>query len=156
MSLEYEQGLSLEELKRRNRPAPPPAPTAPETHPTAEEWERLNVSLTAIGELLAEQIITLERQPVPPSLSPVLSALRDLIRATEETNTELREIKALLRPAGRKRERWFSLPRISLPRIPLPDLDGPTLFCLLISLAALVMLWLALGGGWKLLMGLLP
>ena len=57
MSSESDRQLSMEELRRRNMQKPP----TETLHPTAEEWQRLTAALTAMGELLAEQVLLLEK-----------------------------------------------------------------------------------------------
>ena len=144
MSLEYEQGLSLEELKRRNQPAPP-TPAAPETHPTAEEWEEMLELLRANCQLMMELGSGLHRLSDRLGLYGVETQLKKLTQEVTSVNRALEQ-------AGRQNERR----RFSLADIPLPNLDGPEWYCLLMPLAALAMTWLVLGGGWKLLVGLLP
>ena len=91
--------LSMEELRRRNMQKP----SAETQHPTAEEWMELTAALTAMRDLLLEE------------MSARLSSW-----VTKEQSAELireaKEIRRLLEQAGKKRERCFSLPVIRLPR----------------------------------------
>ena len=56
MSSGSERDLSLEELKQRNHP------TAPETHPTEEEWENLQAVISAIYRLTEARFNRLEER----------------------------------------------------------------------------------------------
>ena len=113
MSSESDRQLSMEELRRRNMQKPP----AETLHPTAGEWQSLTAALTAMGELLAEQVLLLEKIAARPKPWATQEQMTELIR-------EAREIHRLLEQAGKRRERRFSLPTIPLPR-PLEQSDNP-------------------------------
>ena len=136
MSSEFDKRLSLEELKQLNQPqAQPPVPAPPETHPTAEEWEELKACISAQYKVTMAIYDWTKRQCVRAELD-------SMEKQMEELTQEVKLVSETLEQAGKKRERRFSIPRITLPRIPLPHLDGPTLFYLVLLLAGLVVLWL--------------
>lgn len=151
MSLESEKQLSLEELKQHNRPVSSPLTPAlpeaeqaspPEPHPTAEEWDELLNMLSALYRLTAEQYDLLGRLLSRPIIYATKEQMAALIK-------EAAEIRRLLEQAGKQKEKSFSLPSIRLPRPHLPHLDGPTWVVLLMSLAALLLLWWAWAGDWN-------
>lgn len=133
MSSGSDRQLSMEELRRRNMQRPPEE----YRHPTAEEWRELTASLTAMGELLAEQMLLLEEISAKIRPQAVQEQAAGLIRETGE-------IRRLLEQAGKKRERRFSLPKIRLPRPSLEWLLVPTV---LLGLLALWYSWAALWNG---------
>lgn len=134
MSSESDRQLSMEELRRRNmgRPLLVEAP-----HPMAEEWSELTSALTALGNLLAEQMLLLEEISAKPSPWTTQEQTAELVRET-------REIHCLLEQAGKKRERRFSLPTVRLPR---PSLEWFLLLMVLLGLLALWYSWAALWSG---------
>ena len=132
MSSESERQLSMEELRRRNMQRPPET-----VHPTTEEWQELTAALTAMGKILAEQILLLEEISAKPSPWTTKEPTAELIRETKE-------IHRLLEQAGKKRERRFSLPDIHLPR---PSLEWLLLPAILLGLLALWYGWDALWNG---------
>ena len=133
MSSESDRQLSMEELRRRNMQKP----TAETLHPTAEEWQELTAALTAMGELLAEQMLLLEEIAARPKPWATQEQMVELIR-------EAREIHRLLEQAGKKRERRFSLPTIRLPR---PSSEWLLIPAVLVGLLALWYGWAALWNG---------
>lgn len=133
MSSESDRQLSMEELRRRNMQKPP----AETLHPTAGEWQSLTAALTAMGELLAEQVLLLEKIAARPKPWATQEQMTELIR-------EAREIHRLLEQAGKKRERRFSLPKIRLPR---PSLEWLLVPAVLLGLLALWYSWAALWNG---------
>ena len=133
MSSESDRQLSMEELRRRNMQKPP----AETLHPTAEEWQSLTAALTAMGELLAEQMLLLEEIAARPKPWATQEQMTELIR-------EAREIHRLLEQAGKKRERRFSLPTIRLPR---PSSEWLLIPAVLVGLLALWYGWAALWNG---------
>ena len=122
MSSESDRQLSMEELRRRNMQRPPET-----VHPTTEEWQELTAALTAMGKILAEQMLLLEEISAKPSPWTTKEQTAELIRETKE-------IHRLLEQAGKKRERRFSLPDIHLPR---PSLEWLLLPAMLLGLLAL-------------------
>lgn len=133
MSSESDRQLSMEELRRRNMQKS----SAETLHPTAEEWQRLTAALTAMGELLTEQMLLLEEMSAKPSPWTTQEQTAELIQ-------EAREIRRLLEQAGRKKERRFSLPAI---RLPWPSLEWLLLPAILLGLLALWYGWAALWNG---------
>ena len=123
----------MEELRRRNMQKPP----AETPHPTAAEWQELTVALTAMGELLAEQMLLLEEIAARPKSWTTQEQTAELIR-------EVREIYRLLEQAGKKRERRFSLPTLRLPR---PSPGWLLIPAMLLGLLALWYGWAALWNG---------
>ena len=133
MSSESDRQLSMEELRQRNMQKPP----AETLHPTAGEWQSLTAALTAMGELLAEQMLLLEEIAARPNPWATQEQMTELIR-------EAREIHRLLEQAGKKRERRFSLPTIRLPR---PSPEWLLIPALLLGLLALWYGWATLWNG---------
>lgn len=103
----------------------------------AEEWAELTAAMTALGELLAEQMLLLEKISTRPSPWTTQEQTADLIR-------EAKEIRRLLEQAGKKRERRFSLPTIHLPS---PSLEWLLVPLLLLGLLALWYGWATLWNG---------
>lgn len=133
MSSESDRQLSMEELRRRNMQKS----SAETQHPTAQEWAELTAALTAMGELLTEQMLLLEEMSAKPSPWTTQEQTAELIQ-------EAREIRRLLEQAGRKKERRFSLPAI---RLPWPSLEWLLLPAMLLGLLALWYGWAALWNG---------
>ena len=133
MSSESDRQLSMEELRRRNMQKS----SAETQHPTAQEWAELTAALTAMGELLTEQMLLLEEMSAKPSPWTTQEQTAELIQ-------EAREIRRLLEQAGRKKERRFSLPAI---RLPWPSLEWLLLPAILLGLLALWYGWAALWNG---------
>ena len=123
----------MEELRRRNMQKS----SAETQHPTAQEWAELTAALTAMGELLTEQMLLLEEMSAKPSPWTTQEQTAELIQ-------EAREIRRLLEQAGRKKERRFSLPAI---RLPWPSLEWLLLPAMLLGLLALWYGWAALWNG---------
>ncbi len=142
MNSESEKQLSLEELRQRNLPQqlPPPA----ERHPTAQEWLELSTSVTAMGKILAEQLILLEERSEHQGQSLTRAQAIKAQAQLEEVTAELKAIRHIVEQAGKKKERR-SFPRLYLPELPKPSLMWlipPAI--LLVSLAAcysLATLW---------------
>ena len=97
----------------------------------------LTAALTAMGELLTEQMLLLEEMSAKPSPWTTQEQTAELIQ-------EAREIRRLLEQAGRKKERRFSLPAI---RLPWPSLEWLLLPAMLLGLLALWYGWAALWNG---------
>ena len=97
----------------------------------------MTAALTAMGELLAEQMLLLEEIAARPNPWATQEQMTELIR-------EAREIHRLLEQAGKKRERRFSLPTVRLPR---PSLEWLLIPALLLGLLALWYGWAALWNG---------
>ena len=123
MSSESERALSLEELRQRNMPQQ----LSPDQHPTEQNWLELSAALEALGQLLAEQNLTLEELAGRSYRGPTPGQITDLLQ-------EAKAIHRLLEQAGKKRERRFSLPCIHLPR---PSWTWLAIPAVLVGLAAL-------------------
>lgn len=108
-----------------------------DTASPAQEWAELTAALTAMGELLTEQMLLLEEMSAKPSPWTTQEQTAELIQ-------EAREIRRLLEQAGRKKERRFSLPAI---RLPWPSLEWLLLPAMLLGLLALWYGWAALWNG---------
>lgn len=134
MNSESDRQLSMEELRRRNMQKPLPEEVR---HPTIQEWSELTAALTAMGELLTEQVLLLEELSTKPSPWTTREQTAELIR-------EVKEVRRLLEQAGRKKARRFSLPAIRLPRLSLEWLLVPVV---LLGLLALWYGWAALWNG---------
>ena len=139
MSSESEKKLSLEELRQMNMPQP----LSPERHPTAADWLELSAALEAMGQLLAEQKLTLEELASRSYPGPTQGQIQNLLR-------EAKEIRRLLEQAGKKREPRFSLPRLQLPQPTWTWLAVPAI------LLGLWVLWYSWGVLWSGLAGLFP
>ena len=123
MSSESERALSLEELRQRNMPQQ----LSPDQRPTEQNWLELSAALEALGQLLAEQNLTLEELAGRSYRGPTPEQITDLLQ-------EAKAIHRLLEQAGKKRERRFSLPCIHLPR---PSWTWLAIPAVLVGLAAL-------------------
>lgn len=124
MNSESEQKCSIEELKERNSPL--------EWHPTVEEWDDLLAILSALYRLTASQSDTLKNS---------LAAIRAVHTQAEALTKEATAIRQLLEQreqAGKKKERWPSLPKIHMPK---PSLAWLWAIPILVGLYALWPLW---------------
>lgn len=143
MSFESGRNYSLQELKELNRPPAEPAPSPSPTHPTKEDWQVLTDAAEKITEWEPEAWKAV--LPVLELMSGRVLAVREAMDSlpTQEQQTELlkelRQIKELLRPAGRKSARRSS------PRTSAADLWEFTKKLVLVILIILVIL-VALSG----------
>ena len=133
MSSESERKLSLEELRQMNMPQQLP----PEQHPTATDWLEVLAALEAMGQLLAEQNLTLEALSGRPYRGPTREQSTELLQ-------EMKAIHRLLEQAGKKKERRFSLPKF---RLPCPTLMWLIIPAVLLGLLAMCYGWAALSNG---------
>lgn len=115
-------------------------PAAPETHPTAEEWDDQWNAISAIYRLTETRFNRLEEQIPNATLFRMEKDLKTLKRQVEE-------IQSMLERAGREKEQHFSLPSISLP-------EWEVCFIVLMPLLGLALTWFVLGGGWSSLLSL--
>ena len=154
MSLGSGQKLSMEELKQLHQPTStqqeptaqsttqPPAQgqmPPPEVHPTKEDWEEMMdylYTLTYHAERQTGQLKEiselLDQLPTRTQMDELLKAVKHLEQMSEQ--------------AGKPKEKHFSLPGI---RLRLPHLDGPTWAVLLMTAAALLLLWWGLDTVWN-------
>ena len=149
MNSESEKKLSMDELMAMNRPTQmAPQPTArelippPEVHPTKAEWEEMMDCLYALERHAERQNSYLKKISELPAQLPTRTQMDDLLKRTAR-------LEQMGERAGNRSGKFFSLPKIKLPRPRLPQLDGPTWVVLLMSLAALLLLWWSLGGVWR-------
>ena len=137
MSSESGQRYSMEELKRRNRPADMTAPI-PAAHPTAEEWkeltDRLELLETGVARVLSQlSVLAAREQAVTKTQIDTLTA-------------EVAALRTALQPAGKKKGRHSSRKRFPRIRLPRPTLAWllPIPVAGLLALVSWVM-WSSLG-----------
>ena len=118
---------STEELMEKNRPIVLPKA---ENHPTEKEWAQMMAIQLQTTKLLGQLVRWTEEYPAPPSLRGV----NEHLTAMEGELKVLRQTVEKMEPAGRKKERRISLPRVSLPR---PRLAWLWVIPILTALAAL-------------------
>ena len=118
MSSESGQRLSMEELKRRN--APPPM--VPQTCPGKEEWKELLRRLDELERHTATHTALLREASSQREPYPTQAQMEALAR-------DVAEIRAILRQAGKRNEKRFSLSGIRLPRPSLPYIPWICLDC---------------------------
>ena len=144
MNSEYEQRLSLQELKQRNsqQTVLPVQPPPPEARPTKADWERMMNDLDTLWYHADRQTDLLERVSGQMLQIPTRTQLDDLLKT-------VRHLEQMTEQDGKRNEKRFSLPGIRLPRLRLPHLDGPTWAVLLMGTGALLLLWWGLGIVWS-------
>lgn len=144
MNSEYEQRLSLQELKQRNTqqtelPTPTPSPDA---CPSKTGWERMMKYMDALWYHADRQTDLLESVSRQMSQIPTRTQLDDLLKM-------VRHLEQMTEQAGKPKENSFSLHRIRLPRLHLPHVSIPALISLLMAAVALLLLWWGLGTVWS-------
>ena len=143
-----EKKLSMDELMAMNRPTQAAAQTAQdltpplEVHLTKEGWEEMMDCLYTLRYRSESQTGYLK------TISELLEQLPSRTQM-DELLKRMATLEQMGEQAGNRNVKSFSLPRIKLPRLRLPQLDGPTWAVLLMSLAALLLLWWRLGGVWS-------
>ena len=142
-----EQKLSLEELKQLHQPTATQPPvqeqmSPPEVHPTKEEWEEMMDYLYTLTYHAERQTGSLKK------ISELLTQLPTRMQVDELLNS-VKHLEWMGEQAGKPKEKRFSLPSIRLPRLRLPHLDGPTWIVLLMTVAALLLLWWGLDTVWS-------
>ena len=142
MNSESGQRLSVEELKRLNQAPGPSIPATPPDAPARQDWDDLLAALTALYRLESTNSGRLER--LEASVGPQEALLRALGRQVGQLPTQAQlealagdvaQMRAVLKQAGKKRERHFSLPRLRLPKLRLPDISWSSLLLGLTALA---------------------
>lgn len=141
MNSESVPKLSMEELLRRNAPPPMPQPQTQITQMISDEqWKQLLHALYEISDRTELLTSTLHTKSLPSS-----SQITELIQQMKVLNEILKKPEPV-QPAGKRKEKRFSLPvfHLSLP-------EWPTVFTLVMSLAAVVLLllWFRSGGDWS-------
>ena len=162
MNSESGRRLSLEELKQRNRAPAPSVPAAPPDTPTRQDWENLLAALTALYRLESINSGRLER--LEASVAAQEALFRALSRQVGQLPTQAQlealagdvaQIQATLKPAGKKSERWFSLPKLRLPYLPWSSLLlGLT--ALLLTGGVLWAVWFSWEKLWNMMQALIP
>ena len=144
MNSEYEQRLSLQELKQRNtqQTALPVQTPPPEARPTKADWERMMNDLDTLWYHADRQTDLLESVSRQMSQLPTRTQLDDLLKT-------VRHLEQMTEQAGKPKENSFSLHRIRLPRLHLPHVSIPALISLLMAAAVLLLLWWGLGSVWN-------
>ena len=167
MNSESGRRLSLEELKQRNRASGPSVPAAPPDTPTRQDWEDLLAVVSALYRLESTNSGRLER--LEASVAAQEALLRALSRQAGQLPTQAQlealagdvaQMRAELKPAGKKSEQWFSLPRISLPKLRLPYIPWSSLLlgltALLLTGGVLWTAWFSWGKLWSVMQALIP
>lgn len=167
MNSEFGRRLSLEELKQRNRASAPSVPAAPPDTPTRQDWENLLAAVSALYRLESTNSGRLER--LEASVAAQEALLRALTRQAGQLPTQAQlealagdvaQMRADLKPAGKKSERWFSLPRIRLPKPRLPHIPWSSLLlgltALLLTGGVLWAVWFSWGKLWNMMQALIP
>ena len=162
MNSESGRRLSLEELKQRTRASAPSVPAAPPDTPTRQDWENLLAALTALYRLESINSGRLER--LEASVAAQEALFRALSRQVGQLPTQAQlealagdvaQIQATLKPAGKKSERWFSLPKLRLPYLPWSSLLlGLT--ALLLTGGVLWAVWFSWEKLWNMMQALIP
>ena len=101
MNSESGQRLPMEELKQRN---------APQTCPNREEWDNLLMMISALYRVTAEQGKALETLEQHTALLRETCPGQAQLEALAE---DAAQIRAMLRQAGKRKERSVSLPSLS-------------------------------------------
>ena len=167
MNSESGQKLSLEELKQRNRASGSSVPAVSPDIPTKQDWEDLLTAVSALYRLESTNSDRLER--LEAGVSAQETQLRALTRQVGQLPTQAQlealardvaQIQATLKPAGKKRERYFSLPRIRLPKLRLPYIPWSSLLlgltALLLTGGVLWAVWFSWGKLWSVIQALIP
>ena len=87
--------------------------TAEPLHPTASEWKELTAAVTAMGEIMTEQMLLLEEISAKPN--PWTTG-----EQTEELLREVKEVRRLMEHSREKKRPRVSMAAIRLPR-PSPE-----------------------------------
>ena len=166
MSSESGRKLSLEELKQLNR-SQSQVPPKPPAEPARQDRENLLAVLTALYRLESTNSNRLER--LEASVAAQEALFRALSRQMGQLPTQAQlealagdvaQMRADLKPAGKKSERWFSLPRIRLPKPRLPHIPWSSLLlgltALLLTGGVLWAVWFSWEKLWSAAQTLLP
>ena len=166
MNFESGRKLSLEELKQLNR-SQSQVPPKPPAEPARQDRENLLAVLTALYRLESTNSSRLER--LEASVAAQEALFRALSRQAGQLPTQAQlealagdvaQMRAELKPAGKKSEQWFSLPRISLPKLRLPYIPWSSLLlgltALLLTGGVLWAVWFSLEKLWNMMQALIP
>ena len=136
----------MEELKQLHQPTPAPQEQKqtppPEVHPTKEEWTEMIEYLDTLWYHTDLQTNLLKAVSEQLAQLPTRTQMDELLKM-------MKHLEQMGEQAGKPKERRFSLPSIRLPRLRLPHLDGPTWAVLLMTAAALFLLWWGLDTVWS-------
>lgn len=146
MNSESAPKFSMEELKRMNQPpAHTPSIQQALAQPIViqcampEAMAQIENRLKALEEQCAWQTEYLRRLSEKPPANPIRTQMDELLKAVTH-------LEQMVEQAGKPKEKCFSLPRL---RLSLPA--WPTVFSLMLVLAAaaLLLLWFKSGGDWS-------
>ena len=162
MSSEYEQRLSLEELKQRNRPQAMQTPPTPPNTPTRQDWNDLLAALTALYRLESTNSGRLER--LEASVSTQEALLRALNRQAGQLPTQAQlealardvaQMRAELKQAGKKKGLSVSLPSLETALSVLIWL-ALILLGTMVGMVVLRTIWSGLAALWSAVRKLIP
>ena len=161
MNSESGRRLSLEELKQLNR-SQSQVPPKPPAEPARQDRENLLAVLTALYQL--EKANSSRLECLEASVAAQEALFRALSRQAGQLPTQAQlealardvaQIQATLKPAGKKSERWFSLPKLRLPYLPWSSLLlGLT--ALLLTGGVLWAVWFSWEKLWNMMQALIP
>ena len=142
-----EKRLSMDELLEKNRPAPTAKPTVqeqmppPEVHPTKEEWAEMMECICTLTRHAERQTMHLKKVSELLAQLPTKAQMDELLK-------EVKHLEQMSEQAGKRREKRFSLPRISLPSLEFPRLS-PALLLIPVVLFVLWTMWYSWGALWS-------
>lgn len=167
MNSESGRRLSLEELKQRNRSQAVQTSLETPAGPTRQDWENLLAVVSALYRLENTNSGRLER--LEASVAAQEALFRALGRQAGQLPTQAQlealardvaQMRAELKPAGKKSERWFSLPRIRLSKPRLPYISWSSLLlgltALLLTGGVLWAVWFSWEKLWSMMQALIP
>lgn len=143
MNSESGQRLPMEELKQRN---------APQTCPNREEWDNLLMMISALYRVTAEQGKALENLERHTALLRETCPGQAQLEALAEDATQIR---AMLRQAGKRKDRSVSPPSLSTALSVLVWL-ALILLGTMVGMVVLQALWSGLAALWSAVKMLIP
>ena len=143
MNSESGQRLPMEELKQRN---------APQTCPNREEWDNLLMMISALYRVTAEQGKALENLERHTALLRETCPGRAQLEALAEDTAQIR---AMLRQAWKRKERYVSPPSLSTALSVLVWL-ALILLGTMVGMVVLQALWSGLAALWSAVKMLIP
>lgn len=156
MNLPYEQRYSLNELKERNSLPPQnqhpenPTPNIP-VQPIViqcclpKEMEQIRQSLRSLERNVERQTELLSLLWNQIRSSGMSSQLYTINQTLTEMNKSLQKVEWMVRQAGKRNEKRFSLPSLNFPRLEWSPVYG----LILIAAAALLAILFTWGVLWK-------
>ena len=121
---------------------PPTPPTVVIQCPIPEALNRIERQIEYLMRNSSGQTTYLKQLSGIPGTFPTRTQMEDLLK-------RIAHLEWMIEQAGKPKEKRFSLPRFRLPRLRLPHLSGPTWAVLLMTAAALLLLWWGLGDVWN-------